>query len=115
MGLFYILHFFTLWQHLVFATVDLIEANGSNTTGQLFIQQSTPESDVIIRGDIYNLESGEHGFHVHTDGATGNDCSDAGGHFNPTDVSMTKSCYFIGILFHSHKSFAKPATIPYNK
>ena len=30
----------------------------------------------------------EHGFHVHEAGATGSNCKDAGGHYNPTDVSI---------------------------
>lgn len=41
---------------------------------------------VTIQGDILNLPPGKHAFHVHTHGLTGNDCKDAGGHFNPTNV-----------------------------
>ena len=29
------------------------------------------------------LSSGRHGFHIHQEGALGNGCKDAGGHFNP--------------------------------
>ena len=37
--------------------------------------------------EIENLfPDGEHGFHVHESGATENNCADAGGHFNPTNV-----------------------------
>ena len=68
--------------------VDLVDANGSNTTGKIFLQQLYPHSPVIIKGEIYNLEQGEHGFHVHENGATGNDCKDAGAHFNPTKVRI---------------------------
>ena len=67
--------------------VDLIEANGSNVTGKLFLRQDTPQSSVRIKGEIYNLKLGLHGFHVHEFGATTNDCLDSGGHFNPTNVS----------------------------
>ena len=41
---------------------------------------------VEIRGSVQNLPKGLHGFHVHENGATGNNCEDAGGHFNPTNV-----------------------------
>ena len=70
------------------ATVDLVAANGSNTTGKLLIEQLYPYSSVIIKGEVQNLEQGVHGFHVHEIGATGNDCKDAGAHFNPTNVMI---------------------------
>jgi len=44
-------------------------------------------SEVMISGDISNLSAGAHGFHVHKSGETGNNCLDAGGHFNPTNMS----------------------------
>ena len=75
-----------MYVYLVFAEVNISEANGSNTTGTLFLHQASPQSPVIIEGTLYNLESGVHGFHVHENGDTGNDCIDAGGHFNPTNV-----------------------------
>jgi len=31
--------------------------------------------------------SSKHGFHVHEHGALGRSCADAGGHFNPTDMT----------------------------
>ena len=67
--------------------VNLIEANGSGTTGLLLLVQSSDSSEVTIRGRISQLSAGTHGFHVHTTGATGSNCGDAGGHFNPTNVS----------------------------
>ena len=71
--------------------MNLVEANGSGTTGLLKLVQfpatsSTP-SLVMIQGSIDNLQAGTHGFHVHTTGATGNECADAGSHFNPTNVN----------------------------
>ena len=66
----------------------LVEANGSGTRGLLLLVQSSDSSEVTVRGRIDNLSVGSHGFHVHTTGATGNNCADAGGHFNPTSVSI---------------------------
>ena len=67
--------------------VDGITSDEEVTTGLLLITQSSDSSVVSIRGRISNLKSGTHGFHVYTTGATTSDCSDAGGHFNPTSVS----------------------------
>ena len=67
---------------------DGITSDEEVTTGLLLITQSSDSSVVSIRGRISNLKSGTHGFHVHTTGATTSDCSDAGGHFNPTSVSI---------------------------
>ena len=68
--------------------VNLIEANGSGTTGMLLLVQSSDSSEVSIRGRISQLSAGSHGFHVHEIGATGNECADAGGHFNPRNVRI---------------------------
>jgi len=38
---------------------------------------------VRIVGIIYGLKPGPHGFHVHMNGDTGDNCKAAGGHFNP--------------------------------
>ena len=51
------------------------------------VVQSSTSSEVTIQGSISNLSPGTHGFHVHETGATGNNCADAGGHFDPTNVS----------------------------
>merc|ERR1711963_647870 len=67
------------------ARVNLISA-GPNTGkdpvyGELYLKQ-TP-TGVFINGQIYGLEPGKHGFHVHAVGDLGNACKNAGGHFNP--------------------------------
>jgi len=36
-----------------------------------------------IKGDIYGLKEGKHGFHIHEGNRLGNNCMDAKGHFNP--------------------------------
>ena len=56
----------------------------------LLLVQSSDSSEVSIRGRVYNLAVGNHGFHVHETGATTNNCGDAGGHYNPTGVSLNK-------------------------
>ena len=77
--------------HSIFGVVNLVEANGSGTTGKLHLVQSSSSSEVTIKGSIYNLQAGIHGFHVHSIGVTGNECADAGSHFNPTGVSAPKN------------------------
>ena len=67
--------------------VKLVEANGSGTVAKLYLTQSLKSGMVTITGHIRNLEKGLHGFHVHNDGETGNECKNAGGHFNPENVS----------------------------
>ena len=47
------------------------------------MEQGHPNGPVFIRGRIEGLDPGPHGFHVHAKGQLGNDCKDAGGHFNP--------------------------------
>ena len=63
-----------------------MEANGSGTIGKLYLTQSLKSGIVTITGHVTNLKKGRHGFHVHNNGETGNECKDAGGHFNPEDV-----------------------------
>lgn len=65
------------------AYIDLVDANGSGVSGHLSIEQRYPFKTVTIHGWIYGLKKGFHGFHVHQKGALGNNCKDAGGHFNP--------------------------------
>lgn len=70
----------------VSAYVELVEANGSEVKGTLFIEQKYPFKTVTIHGRIYGLKKGLHGFHVHQNGKLGNNCKDAGPHFNPFKV-----------------------------
>ncbi len=70
------------------AYVDIVEAAGSGVKGRLFITQNYTFKTVTITGQIYGLKKGLHGFHVHETGKLGNDCKDAGGHFNPFKVTL---------------------------
>ena len=66
--------------------VNMTDANGSEVTGALLIKTNGPDL-VIIAGKIWNLPVGEHPIHIHEYGSIGNNCMDAGGHFNPQPVS----------------------------
>ena len=61
----------------------LVEAGSSGVTGTLNFRQDAGSSTVRFTGTILNLAAGEHGIHVHMTGNLGNNCADAGGHFNP--------------------------------
>ena len=41
-----------------------------------------------IYGEMNGLTDGLHGFHVHEFGGLGNGCKDAGGHYDPNQVSF---------------------------
>ena len=75
----------------IVGVVNLVEANASGTTGSLILMQSGTSSEVYIQGEISALSAGKHAFHVHTTGSTANDCAGAGGHFNPSDVSLIEN------------------------
>ena len=66
------------------AKARLVDANGSGVSG--IIRFSQTRKGVAVRGSVKELALGKHGFHVHENGATGNNCGDAGGHFNPFEV-----------------------------
>ena len=65
--------------------VNLTEANNSGVNGELLIEHHGPDH-FMLHGKIWNLSEGEHAIHVHEYGLIGNDCADAGGHFNPSNV-----------------------------
>lgn len=58
-----------------------------NVKGTVMFQQDGPYSPVQITGEIYNLEDGHHGFHIHEHGDTSDGCKASGGHFNPEKVN----------------------------
>merc|ERR1711973_907744 len=63
------------------AVVKLVPGGDSGVTGQLALSQQGPY--VVIKGKIFGLTPGKHGFHIHMNGSLDNNCKAAGGHFNP--------------------------------
>ena len=66
-------------------------------TGTLYLKQV--RNKVYITGTILGLEPGYHGFHVHEIGDLGNNCKNAGGHFNPKLVNLSFFSILIPIDF----------------
>merc|ERR1712128_352698 len=67
--------------HLKRAVVELVSGGDSGVKGTLTLIQGP--GHVRVYGKIFGLEAGPHGFHVHMNGDTGDNCKAAGGHFNP--------------------------------
>ena len=82
------------------ATVRLVSAGNSGVSGSLYLEQASPKGPVLVRGMVRGLKRGAHGFHVHEKGQLGNQCKDAGGHFNPFKVS--------GFFLHQEKCTTEP-------
>ncbi|KAJ9579860.1 hypothetical protein L9F63_004462 [Diploptera punctata] len=55
----------------------------SSVAGEIELYQSSNSDAVEVRGSVFGLTPGLHGFHMHRDGNTGDDCKAAGPHFNP--------------------------------
>ena len=53
--------------------------------GDLYLEERS--NGVLIRGEIFGLKHGLHGFHVHQEGNLDNNCKASGGHFNPAGVN----------------------------
>ncbi|XP_052088583.1 superoxide dismutase [Cu-Zn]-like [Mytilus californianus] len=66
------------------ASCNLYDPTSKNSVyGQLNLYQKYGSQKVWIRGRIYELSPGLHGFHVHAKGNVRQNCTSAGGHFNP--------------------------------
>jgi Cu/Zn superoxide dismutase len=59
---------------------------GNEVVGNITFVQEQDGGAVKLSGTVSGLTSGKHGFHVHEKGNVGNECVDAGGHFNPEKV-----------------------------
>jgi Cu/Zn superoxide dismutase len=56
-------------------------------SGQVQLKQSSQDEPVQITVSVHGLRPpGLHGFHLHRDGNTANNCTAAGPHFNPFNV-----------------------------
>ncbi|XP_049942948.1 superoxide dismutase [Cu-Zn]-like [Schistocerca serialis cubense] len=74
---------FTLTQVSRSAICTLVNTSMSEVSGEVRLFQGSPHEPVVVSGVVSGLEPGLHGFHVHREGKLGNDCADAGPHFNP--------------------------------
>ena len=54
-----------------------------------------------LYGEMNGLTDGLHGFHVHEFGGLGNGCKDAGGHYDPNQVSTNyaQNCSLRSLFF----------------
>ncbi|GAU99964.1 SOD_CuZN13 [Ramazzottius varieornatus] len=67
----------------VTATVHL-EPNDNFVTGTITLRQQNMAQGITFTGSIEGLKPGKHGFHFHEKGDTGNNCMNAGEHYNPS-------------------------------
>ena len=86
--------------------VELVEANGSGVRGTINLRKTGGAVELwgqvghlaitwllLSVSQVQNLDKpdsrpGLHGFHIHEKGDLGNNCVDAGGHFNPDQVLL---------------------------
>ena len=97
----------------------MVEARHSGVFGELKLTQKLSKNynSTLITGNITGLQPNSwHGFHVHENGATGNDCADAGGHFNPTNVRKSEWTSIITIIIKANysKIWIQPGLILHN-
>lgn len=60
--------------------------NENSISGNVQLHQKSPNSPLLVKGLIKGLQPGKHGFHVHEKKILDNNCTSAGGHFNPQNV-----------------------------
>ena len=63
--------------------------HNSGISGTINFDQKSKEDPLIIKGTLSGLVPGKHGLHVHELKFDGVDCSSAGSHFNPKQVSFS--------------------------
>ncbi|KAJ1356506.1 hypothetical protein KIN20_014238, partial [Parelaphostrongylus tenuis] len=61
------------------------KGNPRNVIGLIDLKQW--RNLVEIRGFVKGLKPGLHGFHIHEKGLLGKECADAGGHYNPFNMT----------------------------
>ncbi|TRY75166.1 hypothetical protein TCAL_04512 [Tigriopus californicus] len=66
------------------ATVTVVSTSNPELADNLLtLTQDGPDAPVKVQGQLFGLTPGKHGFHIHQNGDTGDECKAAGGHFNP--------------------------------
>jgi Cu-Zn family superoxide dismutase len=58
---------------------------GSSVSGKVFLTDTT--EGLKVSADLKGVLPGKHGFHIHENGACGDEGKAAGGHYNPDKVS----------------------------
>ena len=75
------------WDYPRMATVLMVPAGpNSMVYGRLKVYEFR-RSGLLVKGQLFNLTPGLHGFHVHVNGSTENNCTATGPHFNPDNVT----------------------------
>lgn len=70
--------------HRKSATVIVVSTSNPELADNLLtLTQDGPDAPVKVQGQLFGLTPGKHGFHIHQNGDTGDECKAAGGHFNP--------------------------------
>jgi len=64
-------------------TFDSSVVTDGTVSGAVTIHQRDVFHPAVFNINITGLSPGKHGFHVHQNGDLGNNCIDAGGHYNP--------------------------------
>lgn len=62
------------------------DSNVNNVSANLLFEQKSPDGPLRITGEVSGLSEGNHGFHVHNNSDTADECMAAGGHYNPKKV-----------------------------
>ena len=76
-----------IWSFTAATVILLPHKNENSISGKVeFYQSNLSNSPLLVKGSLNNLPEGKHGFHVHELKILGNDCTSAGGHFNPENV-----------------------------
>ena len=63
--------------------------HNSGISGTIEFDQKSKDDPLLIKGNFSGLKPGLHGLHVHELKFDGVDCSSAGSHFNPKQVSFS--------------------------
>jgi len=85
-------HFLYIAAFAVFVSTSVDAMATCKMTGSLngtimIHQKEDNKNNIHFMGKVENLPAGQHGFHVHEFGKLGNQCKDAGGHFNPKNMA----------------------------
>jgi len=101
------------WAYPRMARVQMVPAGPNSTVYGWLKVYEFKKNGLYIKGKIYNLTPGLHGFHVHSNGSTDLNCTLTGPHFNPDNVthggpqSLVHHAGDLGNIFASSNGVAK--------